>query len=99
MPASDDAAQLRRTVRALELLQQSEAAYERGDTVGLNDAFAASADECPLEWNLLQDGMRIGQVPQPGTAEWREYISAARARLDELCASAPPDLQQEAGPA
>jgi hypothetical protein len=84
MTNPDDVAQLRRTVRALELLADSYQAHQASDQEAMGAAFAASAEECPVEWNLLQGGMRIGEVPQPGDEAWPEYLATQQARLAEL---------------
>ncbi|MBO2461734.1 hypothetical protein [Actinomadura violacea] len=81
--------QLRRTVRALELLGESHEAFRRDDRLAMDAAFAKSADECAVEWNLLQGAMRIGEVPQPGEYQWGEYLAGQKSRLAEL--------EQEAG--
>jgi hypothetical protein len=81
---ADDVAQLRRTVRALELLAESYAAHQRGDQASMNEIFEASGRECPLEWNLLHSGMLIGEIPQPAHPGWDGYLWAQRAKLAQM---------------
>lgn len=76
--------QLRRTVRALELLAESHEAFKRDDQLAIDAASAKAYDECGIEWNLLQGGMVIGEVPKPSDFNWDEYLAAQKSRLAEL---------------
>jgi hypothetical protein len=75
--------QRRRTVRVLELLDQSHAAYIRGDLAAcdraLIDAIATDLDAMAV----IEGGMRIGEIPNPDADAWAEYLADARDALAE----------------
>ncbi|MFL6141606.1 MAG: hypothetical protein ACJ72N_07025 [Labedaea sp.] len=82
----DEITQRRSNIAAMELLQRSHQAYNAGDVRQASDLMDQATQEAPATVAALIGAMRIGEVPQPGAAEWDDYLAAQRAALDTLLA-------------
>lgn len=78
----DDLDQRRRTVRALELLADSHAAYERGDVAECGALFDRVRREAGSQLALISDGMTAGEIPEPADEAWPEFLARQRYGLD-----------------
>jgi hypothetical protein len=78
-----DLEQRRRTVRVLELLDESFRAHQRGDDSECGRLIDEACDVDAFAVSGIQGGVRIGEIPNPDTHlfEWAAYVQAAR---DEL---------------
>jgi hypothetical protein len=78
-----DLEQRRRTVRVLDLLDDSFTAHQRGD-VAESDRLLTEACEVDIAAvSGIQGGIMIGEIPSPETRplEWTGYVQAAREAL------------------
>lgn len=84
--------QRRRTVRVLELLDQSYAAGARGDIDALRAAITEAVDTDLDALAVIQGGIVIGEIPNPSRDPdgWAEYVQAARDALAEAERTAGP---------
>jgi hypothetical protein len=85
-PMTDnDLAQLRRTVRVLELLDESFRAHQAGDLATFDIAAARANEVDAFAVSGITGGMVIGEIPHPEKAPqaWAEYVAAAQSRLAE----------------
>jgi hypothetical protein len=81
-----DLEQKRRSVRVLELLDESFQAHQRGDSEAFRRALDAAL-ECDADVvAVVQGGMIIGEIPRPEEHpnEWQEYLRANRGGLAEM---------------
>jgi sugar phosphate isomerase/epimerase len=81
-----DLEQKRRSVRVLELLDESFQAHQRGDSEAFRRALDAAL-ECDADVvAVVQGGMIIGEIPRPEEHpnEWQEYLQANRGGLAEM---------------
>ena len=78
----NDRATLANTIRALELLAESNTAWETGDKERCDAIIAQAHAECGADTVvLIQGGMRIGEIPTPDSEHWHEYLQHQRDRL------------------
>lgn len=83
MAESDALAQRRRTVRVLELLEESFNAWRRGD-MPESDRLGGEAAQLDVDAvSVIQGGMIIGEIPNPERDPdvWAQYVQAARDAL------------------
>jgi ketosteroid isomerase-like protein len=78
-----DLDQRRRTVKVIELLDRSFAAYERGDTAARDALVAEALEVDAAAVSVIRGGMLIGEIPRPSEhpREWAEWVQAGQ---DEL---------------
>jgi hypothetical protein len=78
-----DLEQRRRTVRVLELLSESFEAHARGDTPAMDRLMSEAAELDVDAVSVIQGGIIIGEIPDPGRdwPAWAAYVAAAREAL------------------
>lgn len=73
---------LANTVRALDLLAESHTAHVAGERLRALAIYDQAVEECGADVVLaLTGGMRIGEIPLPGTDDWDAYLAHQRDRL------------------
>ncbi len=85
-----DLEQKRRSVRVLDLLDESFQAHQRGDSEAFRRALDAAL-ECDADVvAVVQGGMIIGEIPRPEDhwPEWCAYLQANRDGLARMEAEA-----------
>lgn len=76
---------LANTIRALELLAESNTAWEAGDKERCDALIAQAHAECgPDTVSFIGGGMRIGEIPSPDSEHWHEYLQHQRDRLARM---------------
>jgi sugar phosphate isomerase/epimerase len=80
-----DLEQKRRTVRVLELLDESFQAHARGDGEAFRASLDAATELDAFAVSGIQGGMTIGEIPNPERdwAAWTEYVQVNRDALAE----------------
>lgn len=75
-----DLDQKRRTVRVLELMDESWRAFARGDTAGCDAAIVEALSVDADVVSVVRGGMVIGEIPRPEEhpGEWLAYLQANR---------------------
>ena len=76
--------QLERTVRVLNLLDDSFTAHARGNSAAADAAIREAARTDPLAFTGIQMGLVIGEIPNPEADPdgWARYVQATRDQLD-----------------
>lgn len=83
---SDDLDQTRRSVRVLELLDESAQAHKAGDKTRADLLFEEASKLDHTAVSIIYGGMLIGEIPRPDSQplEWAEFLNAQRAGLATL---------------
>lgn len=76
---------LANTIRALELLAESNTAWQAHDKVRCDALITQANTECGADTVvLIQGGMRIGEIPSPDSEHWHKYLQHQRDRLAQM---------------
>lgn len=78
-----DDEQLQRTVRCLELMDESYSAFKAGDLVRCDALIAQAVEQDGVTFVLLRGGMTIGEIPRPWDNAFEPYVDEQRARLSQ----------------
>ena len=74
---------LQHTIRALEILAELYKAWDEDDFDRAAELLRQGPSECGIEFLLVSDRMKLGEIPTPQNPDFDAYLDRQRARLPQ----------------